>query len=201
MSPMKSQLQVAKAVLRNSVRARLSQLQPVARIPQSRAACDRLGQQALWIAAETVLLFAPLADELNIWPLVEGALASGKTIGLPRFSPATQSYTAATIRNLQTDLHTGRLGIREPLAECADLPLNRLDLVLVPGVAFDLCGRRLGRGKGFYDRLLADVRGVKCGVAFDEQLVNEVPVGPQDVLLNCILTPTRWLQCESARGF
>jgi 5-formyltetrahydrofolate cyclo-ligase len=65
---------------------------------------------------------------------------------------------------------------------------------LVPGVAFDLHGRRLGRGKGFYDRLLADVRGKTCGVAFDEQIVREVPVEPHDSDVNCILTPTRWIE-------
>jgi 5-formyltetrahydrofolate cyclo-ligase len=69
-----------------------------------------------------------------------------------------------------------------------------LDLVLAPGVAFDLQGHRLGRGKGFYDRLLADVRGVKCGVAFDEQIVDAVPVGPLDVGVDCLVTPTRWLE-------
>jgi 5-formyltetrahydrofolate cyclo-ligase len=72
--------------------------------------------------------------------------------------------------------------------------LNRLDLVLVPGVAFDARGGRLGRGKGFYDRLLSAVNGTKCGVAFDEQIVDAVPVGPLDVLVNCILTPTRWIE-------
>jgi 5-formyltetrahydrofolate cyclo-ligase len=67
-------------------------------------------------------------------------------------------------------------------------------LVLVPGVAFDSHGRRLGRGKGFYDQLLAFVRGTKCGVAFDEQIVPEIPIEPHDVRLNCILTPTRWIE-------
>jgi 5-formyltetrahydrofolate cyclo-ligase len=54
-------------------------------------------------------------------------------------------------------------------------------------------GRRLGRGKGYYDRLLAAVRGAKCGVAFDQQVVSEIPVEPHDILMNFTLTPTRWL--------
>ena len=68
------------------------------------------------------------------------------------------------------------------------------DLILVPGVAFDLHGRRLGRGKGFYDQLLAAVRGTTCGVAFEQQMVREVPVEPHDIHLNSILTPTRWIE-------
>jgi 5-formyltetrahydrofolate cyclo-ligase len=93
------------------------------------------------------------------------------------------------------DLRPGLLGIREPTEHCEAIALKRLDLVLVPGVAFDARGRRLGRGKGYYDRLLSDVRGVRCGVAFDEQIVPEVPVGPRDALLNCVVTPSRWLEC------
>ena len=67
-------------------------------------------------------------------------------------------------------------------------------MILVPGVAFDLHGRRLGRGKGFYDQLLAGVRGTTCGVAFDVQVVRELPQEPHDARVNCILTPTRWLE-------
>ncbi|MEY2466031.1 MAG: 5-formyltetrahydrofolate cyclo-ligase, partial [Verrucomicrobiota bacterium] len=73
-------------------------------------------------------------------------------------------------------------------------PIKPLDLILVPGVAFELHGRRLGRGKGFYDRLLADMRGTTCGVAFDEQIVAEIPVEPHDVHLDYLLTPTRWIE-------
>jgi len=74
------------------------------------------------------------------------------------------------------------------------LPLNRLDLTLVPGVAFDLHGRRLGRGKGIYDQILAAVGGLTCGITFDEQVVSEVPVEPHDIQVNRILTPTRWIE-------
>jgi len=192
---MEDPLQAAKAALRAQVRARLSQLSPPERAAASRELCQRLRQQPVWTSANAVLFFAPLADETDLWPLAEEALASGKIVALPRFSPASRNYTAAIVRTLPGDLCPGQLGIREPVGRCEEIALNRLDLVLVPGVAFDPCGRRLGRGKGYYDRLLADVRGVKCGVAFDEQVVAEVPVGPRDAPLNCILTPSRWLEC------
>jgi 5-formyltetrahydrofolate cyclo-ligase len=91
-------------------------------------------------------------------------------------------------------LAAGRYGVIEPAAVCNVADLKRLDLILVPGVAFDWHGRRLGRGKGYYDRLLAEVSGTTCGVAFDQQLVATIPVEPHDVHLNCILTPSHWLQ-------
>ena len=85
-------------------------------------------------------------------------------------------------------LPRGGIWLQEPFKEVTP------DWLFIPGLGFDLKGARLGRGKGFYDRLLADVRGSKCGVAFDEQLVATVPVGPRDIPLNCILTPTRWIE-------
>jgi 5-formyltetrahydrofolate cyclo-ligase len=60
-------------------------------------------------------------------------------------------------------------------------------------VAFDLHGHRLGRGKGYYDALLRALSGTACGVAFDQQIVTEVPVAAHDVRMNCLLTPTRWV--------
>jgi 5-formyltetrahydrofolate cyclo-ligase len=139
-------------------------------------------------------MFAPLADEPDIWPLLGEALKTAKLVALPSFVPGANVYVARRIGDLDRDVVAGKFGVREPAASCAEIPLNQLDLVLVPGVAFDARGRRLGRGKGFYDRLLADVRGAKCGVAFDEQLVATVPDGPRDIPLNCILTPTRWIE-------
>jgi 5-formyltetrahydrofolate cyclo-ligase len=184
----------AKASLRQQVRARLQAVTPSASLSASRKLCEQLRSQSVWSKARSVLFFAPLPDEPNLWPLLTEALAAGKTVCLPRFRSANDGYVACQVRDLHQDLIAGKFNIREPAAACPEVPLNRLDLVLVPGVAFDVRGGRLGRGKGFYDRLLATVNGTKCGVAFDEQLVDAVPVGPMDVRLDCILTPTRWIE-------
>jgi 5-formyltetrahydrofolate cyclo-ligase len=184
-----------KSAMRSRARVVLGQLSPEVRAAASARLCAICLSRAEWRRSQTVLLYAPLPDEVDVWPLVQQALAAGKTVALPRYSVGTQGYGAAAICDPETDLHPGQFGICEPKPHCAELPLNRLDLVLVSGIAFDPHGRRLGRGKGYYDRLLAEVRGVKCGVAFDEQIVPEVPVGPHDAPLNCIVTPTRWLEC------
>ena len=129
-----------------------------------------------------------------MWPLLETALADGKIVALPRFDLGTNRYVAHQIKDPVLDVESGKFGIREPKQYCQLVPLNRLDITLVPGVAFDLRGRRLGRGKGFYDQLLAGISGKTCGVGFDEQIVAEIPVEPHDIHLNCILTPTRWIE-------
>ncbi len=187
-------LQSAKAALRNRIRAALKDIPAAASAAASAQVCKRLKEQPFWHEARSVLFFAPLPDELDIWALLSDALTLGKTVALPRFCAATQSYTAARVQDLQRDLQPGQFGIREPRGHCPELPLDRFGLVLVPGMAFDTHGHRLGRGRGFYDRLLRGVRGNKCGVAFDEQIVETVPAGPHDVRVNRLLTPTRLAQ-------
>jgi 5-formyltetrahydrofolate cyclo-ligase len=188
---MQPDIQEAKALLRKQIRDALQKISPAARTALSVQIRDRLKEQAVWKNAGSVLFFAPLPDELDVWPLLDDALAAGKIAALPRFNPAGKSYVACRVQNVRSEIVTGEFGIREPAARCPEIPLSRLDLILVPGVAFDWLGHRLGRGKGFYDRLLADVRGVKCGITFDEQMVNDVPAGPSDVCMDFILTPAR----------
>lgn len=181
----------AKSILREQVRARLKTIPAAERATDSAQLCARLAAEKFFTDAKTILFFAPLPDEPDIWPLLSATLTAGKTVALPRFDPATKGYTAVRVQNPASDIVAGQFGVREPSAGCAEVPLNQLDLVLVPGVAFDLHGRRLGRGRGFYDRLLAQVRGATCGVAFDHQLVGEIPAEPHDIRLNHILTPSR----------
>jgi len=187
-------MSVSKQELREEIRARLKTLTDVQRSALSSKACALLEKQNVWKNAKSVFFYAPLPEEIDIWPLVRDSLGAGKLVCLPRFDAATNRYVACQIQNLAGDVISGRFGIREPISQCPTIPLSKLDLALVPGVAFDLRCRRLGRGKGFYDRLLADASGVRCGVAFDEQIVAEIPVEPHDVSVDCLLTPTRWLE-------
>jgi 5-formyltetrahydrofolate cyclo-ligase len=93
----------------------------------------------------------------------------------------------------------GAFGIREPDRGCPGMPLNQLDLILVPGLAFGPGGRRLGRGKGFYDRLLMGISGLKCGVAYDEQIRPHIPLEAHDILVDCVVTPEKWLDYRRNR--
>ncbi len=191
---MNAPLSRAKASVRHQVRSRLNAMSAAQREAASSGICSRLRQQMIWQRAGSILFFAPLPDEPDVWPLLAEALRVGRTVALPRFSAPTKNYEACVVRDFVADLVIGQFGIREPAIGCAEFPLNRLDLALVPGVAFAQDGRRLGRGRGFFDRLLVNIRGTKCGIAFDEQLVDAVPAGPLDIGLNCILTPTRWIE-------
>ena len=185
--------QTPKQALREEIRARLGSMSAAQRAAASEQACALLKQQRVWTQARTVLFFAPMPGELDLWPLFAEALDGGKSVGLPRFCEEQGRYVGCEVQDVNRELARGRFGIREPGPGCRPLPFM-LDLVLVPGVAFDIHGRRLGRGKGFYDQMLADLCGQTCGVGFDEQIVAAVPFEPHDIRLNCLLTPTRWLE-------
>ncbi len=183
----------AKKLLRAEIRARLENLSPAQRELGSAAACSRLQEKDAWCHAETILFYSPIANELNVSPLLEIAFEQRKTVLLPRFDPSTDKYVICQIKDPALDLTTGKFGILEPGPHSKPFQLNNLDLALVPGVGFDEHGGRLGRGRGFYDRLLAEIAGTKCGVAFDEQMVAEVPIQPHDMKMSLIVTPTRWI--------
>ncbi len=190
----REKMTATKEEFRQQLRARVKELSPTQRQELSEAARKQLSFQCAWGDARAILFYSPLPDEIDLSPLMGEALAAGCKVALPRFIPETGVYAAYEITHPTTQCIRGTFNILEPSHECPVFPLNRLDLVLVPGVGFDQSGHRLGRGRGFYDRLLISASGVKCGVAFDEQLVEKLPVESHDVRLNYILTPTRWLE-------
>ena len=179
-----------------SIRARLSAKSRSVTAPQraqlSAQMCALMEQQPIWQEARTVLFYLPTGTEPDVSSLLRKALAAGKTVAIPRFVTQQRRYEARRIKDLERDVVPGQFRIREPRPGCALVRLNQLDLALVPGVGFDLGGCRLGRGGGHYDRLLAQVPGHKCGLAFEWQVVKEIPWEPHDIRLNSILTPARW---------
>jgi 5-formyltetrahydrofolate cyclo-ligase len=179
---------------RRRLRACLQGLSQAERDAASARARDLLRRQAAWQRARALLFYAPLAGELDLTPLMKEARQAGKRVALPRFVSQTGTYRAFEVSDHQQDCAPGKFGIAEPGTHCLEIALNRLDLVLAPGLGFDVSGHRLGRGQGFYDRLLAGIAGTKCGVAFDQQVVGRIPAEKHDVSMNFILTPTRWLE-------
>lgn len=180
----------AKAALRSEVRGRIAAMSEERLASESAEVVRHVLADATWAAARSVLLFMPMPDEVRIRPLVDAAWAAGKSVALPASDAASGAYVAKRVRS-GADLRSGRFGILEPNETCPVVPFGALDLVLVPGIAFDRAGNRLGRGRGFYDRMLAlGPDAVFCGVGFDGQVVARVPVEPHDVKLHRVWTPT-----------
>lgn len=170
------------------------------RLEASEKACRFLIQQTIWRQATTVLLYSALGDELDITPLFADSEAAGRRIGLPCFNAARGDYEAWFISDRRRDLVAGHYGILEPAAHCRQNPVEKVDLILVPGVAFSPDGWRLGRGKGYYDRLLNRISGRRCGVAMEFQVFSELPHEAHDIAMDFLLTPGGWLECRSRAG-
>jgi 5-formyltetrahydrofolate cyclo-ligase len=191
---------ILKTTLRKQFREAIANVSVTDRDRAAGRVFDRIRRHPEWRSAKTVMLFVPLEDEINILPLLNEAIHHHKTLVLPRFNKITESYEPAVVGNLAGHLKTGLYGVSEPTSDCHLCPVNRLDVTVVPGLGFDGEGRRLGRGKGFYDRLLADASGLLWGVGHDVQLTDRLPVESHDVVMNCIVTPSRWLDVRPVRG-
>lgn len=136
----------------------------------------------VWRTAERVCAYVAIGAEpvvLNPWPL-------RKTVALPRVVGEELSLHLVEAGD---ELHRGAFGIREP-AENSPASGNSFDLILVPGLAFDRQGGRLGRGRGFYDRFLATATGRRVGVCQDFQIVDSVPCEAHDLTMDFVITPT-----------
>ena len=98
----------------------------------------------------------------------------------------------APVKDLENELAEGTYGIREPVPEARAVEAPGPDLILVPGLAFDLRGGRLGKGKGFYDRYLAGVRGFRAGLAYDVQITDKnLPLDAHDQTMDAVVTDQR----------
>jgi 5-formyltetrahydrofolate cyclo-ligase len=187
----------SKDDLRRSMRALLRAMDPAVRLSDSRRLVDRLAGLPAWQCATRVLLYWPMPTEPDVRDLLGAAAEADRWVCLPAWDPATGTYVARRVAGTD-ELVAGKFGISEPASSCPVVAVAALDFALVPGLAFDRRGGRLGRGAGFYDRLLASFRGVACGVGFDGQIVPEVPVESHDVKLNLVLTPSQLHTCGAS---
>lgn len=135
--------------------------------------------------AAVVMAYYSLPDEVNTHRLLDELVEEGKTVLLPEVVD-DETMVVRRYRS-SADLREGAYHIMEPIGEMFT-DYQQIDVVLVPGVAFDADGHRLGRGRGYYDRFLKTVGTVsKIGVCFDFQKVQEVPVGPDDVMVDRVV--------------
>jgi len=181
---------VTKEELRRLLRGKANEHSPEERRASSAKLCEVIRAQDIWSKANSILLFSPMAHEPDISCLLSDALSAKKVVGLPAWSAEQAQYRALQVTDPQADIAPGQFGIHEPRSRCAILPLQKIELILVPGLAFARNGARLGRGKGFYDRLLAQTTAPKCGVAFEWQIMDNIPAASHDIPMNYIATPS-----------
>lgn len=145
-----------------------------------------------FLEAERIMAYAAIPPEIDLTPVIEAVFRAGKTLILPRCESEGQ-MTARKISDLQ-ELMSGAYGILEPRQDTKLVPAQEIDLILVPGLAFDQQGRRLGRGKGYYDRFLRETTGKKMGIC--SCLLPEIPVEEHDIAMDAVATEDRMIICE-----
>ena len=168
-------------------------LDPAVRQAASRRIVEAVLARDAFTRARSVMAYASFGSEVDTSEFCESVLAAGKTLLLPRVDKASDAIRVYVVRDLAGDLEANRWGIHEPRATCPEVAPAELDFVLVPGVAFDARGNRLGYGKAYYDRLLAASRHAGgsptlVAGAFGVQIVDDVPMEAHDVPMPTVLT-------------
>lgn len=182
--------EMSKQRLRQIARDRLADISREER-RRAGAAIDRLVWTVPEIArARVLLVFAHLPSEVPTDAIAAEARARGITVTYPRCLPETREMALHHVASAEELLDGGTHGIREPRESCPLVRLEEIDAALVPGLAWDRAGGRLGRGAGYYDRLFASPgwRGFRCGLFFAAQEFESIPVDPWDVPLDAVVT-------------
>ena len=179
----------SKAAVRKHLRDMLAAMSEGERHQKSLSACSLVGASPEFTAARVVMLFLSTPTELDTAPLALKCWQAGKTVVVPKVSWDQRRMLPTEISSLTTGLTSTGQGIREPVAGMP-VPTEFIDLVIVPGLGFTNTGHRVGRGMGFYDRFLAqpDFLGLSCGLAFSEQVIDDLPVLDHDVPLSMLAT-------------
>lgn len=140
-----------------------------------------------------MLLTLPVRGEWDASLVARAALATGRMVVLPRVDAPARMLALHRIDDLARDVAPGRHGIPEPRPECEPIAPDAIDWVLVPGVAFDTLGHRLGYGGGYYDRLLPLLApgAARVAGAFELQIVDAVPHAAHDLPVDAIVTESR----------
>lgn len=175
-----------KSALRKAIRCSINKMTEAERLSQSLCVCRLLAANTAWQQAHDILLYAALPDEVDISSL----FTDDKCIWLPVVDGDTlriRQYVAG-----KTSISSG-FHIEEPTADAPELQeaeYSRIQLAIIPGRAFTLSGHRMGRGKGYYDRLLTKLKCTTLGVCFDCQIVEDLPMDPWDKILDGVIYPS-----------
>ncbi len=199
-------IQVMKQVIRQRIITDREKLAVAERACLSHAISERIANLNVYRSANTVLAYMSFGAEFSTEKLVQQALRDDKCLLLPKVNPATKELDIYYVTNLQHDLAPGLWNIREPLIErCTKMiALNKVDFILLPGIAFGRDGARLGYGGGFYDKLLTRIKAANQGCspalvagAFAIQLIEGIPQETTDHKVKWVVTENETIQCVS----
>jgi 5-formyltetrahydrofolate cyclo-ligase len=178
-----------KAQVRKQLKDVVAEMGEAQRHAKSVTICSLVASSPEFNAARVIMLYLSTPMEVDTAPLALRAWQTGKTVVVPKVSWDQRRMLPVEISSLHDQMTSTGNGIREPIAG-RPMPVEFIDLVLVPGLGFTNNGFRIGRGMGFYDRFLAQSEfvGLSCGLAFNEQVVEQLPLLDHDVALSMLAT-------------
>uniref|UniRef100_A0A1A8GE77 5-formyltetrahydrofolate cyclo-ligase n=1 Tax=Nothobranchius korthausae TaxID=1143690 RepID=A0A1A8GE77_9TELE len=192
-------LRAAKRALRREIKQRVAALSRDERLRQSLVVSHKLFKHPKYVSSQRIAVFLSMNDELCTQEIIKDIFKCGKSCFIPKYDSSSSHMDMLRTNSLQDIQMLPRTSwsIQQPAADDDSreeaLSSGGLDLMLMPGLGFDLVGRRLGRGKGFYDTYLERCskhpkgKPYTIALAFNEQLCQEVPVDVHDVLIDEIL--------------
>jgi len=180
-----------KSKMRKHYLAERAALDANSRVIADSAICSALCALSMFKTAENIAAYVSDGTEVDLETLFLECEKAEKKVFLPRYSASSEAaYEMVEINNLSLDLVPGKYGLMEPAQKLPAATAGQINemLWLVPGVAFDNTGARLGRGKGIYDRLLSNSNGLSIGVFYECQRSDKIPAGEHDQSLDMIVT-------------
>jgi 5-formyltetrahydrofolate cyclo-ligase len=155
---------------------------------------DRLFEFANFLESQVVLLYMHANGEVVTNDIIKRCFESNKIVALPVFDITKHTMQLMRVDNLDSDLKPGPRGVPEPDPECCKIvPIDCIDIAIIPGVAFDEKGGRIGSGKGYYDRLIPklSITTRKVALALESQIIQQAPVESHDKHVDIVITEKR----------
>lgn len=176
-----------KHQLRLRIRQRRHCMSPESRHRSSALLLQQLLAWPLFQGVTDLGCFLPMPDEVETEPIIEWAWSQGVRLAIPHWDTSSQSYGFVQLTRT-TSIQRGAFGVREA-CNAEPVSMDALQMVLLPGQAFDALGNRLGRGKGHIDKMLVAFEGLRIGLCFDWQELPSVPSESHDIPMHCVFTP------------
>lgn len=193
-----------KKMLRKEILEKRNNLDLVKREEMDRKILNKFYETQYYKKAEKIFIYISYASEINTKEIINKALKDNKKIYVPRTEFKTRHMDAVEIKSLD-NLEESSYGILEPSKEVPNIDPNELDLIVVPGVAFDKSGGRMGYGAGFYDRYFKKIKKeninkiVKLALAYEVQMLDKVPMNEQDVPVDYIITENEFIYASDEK--
>jgi 5-formyltetrahydrofolate cyclo-ligase len=167
----------------------LTNLPAAGHFEKSKKACENLISTPQFRRSSVIMFFLSMPHETDTTPAIRNAWQEGKTVAVPKVNWRQKNMTPVRIDSLETGLVIEAAGLRNP-EDGARIPVDEIDLVIVPGLAFDRSGNRLGTGNAYYDKFFdeGNLVATRCGLAFSEQLIDSIPAEEHDKPMDLLVT-------------